>query len=152
MTINSLHKKGSCINEINVIEKKEMTNIDTKLGKKIRYLRLTNGLTQSQLGKKVGVTFQQIQKYETGKNRVLVSRLYDLAEALSVTVQEFISDTVDSTKSTNLHENNESFSYIFDDVGDKEILGLVREYKKIENKKSRDAVYLLIKSLSSSQD
>lgn len=149
MSIYNLQSEG--------VNKVEANLIDIQIGKKIRQWRLMRGLTQAQLGEKVGVTFQQIQKYENGINRVLVSRLYDLAVALSIDVSHFFSDIPNNTtKLTSLHEseNKEGFDYNYGkgDAESKEILGLVREYRKIKSKKSRSAVYSLIKSLSFSQD
>ncbi|APR98316.1 helix-turn-helix domain-containing protein [Wolbachia endosymbiont of Folsomia candida] len=139
------------------IKERAKTNfINLEIGKKIRELRLTLGMTQSDLGKLVGITFQQIQKYEKGINSVLVGRLYDLAIALRTTPEYFFSNISNPTSdslysgSSALHEDKGNFEYNHskDDAESKEILGLVREYQKIKNKKSRNAVYSLIKSLS----
>lgn len=58
--------------------------VDAEVGKKIRYRRWMLGMSQKHLADAVGVRFQQIQKYETGANRVSASRLYILSKALSV--------------------------------------------------------------------
>ncbi|WP_168464130.1 helix-turn-helix domain-containing protein [Wolbachia endosymbiont of Ctenocephalides felis wCfeT] len=128
--------------------------IDIEVGKRIRELRLIRGMSQDDLGKKVGITFQQIQKYEKGINRVLVSRLHDLAIALGVTVDYFFANisASSSNSSAALHEDGEDFEYGEEDAESKEMLGLVREYRKIKNRKSRNAVYSLIKSLSSPEN
>ncbi|MDR0773449.1 MAG: helix-turn-helix domain-containing protein [Wolbachia pipientis] len=63
-----------------------------QLGKKIKQLRLDRGLTQTELGKRIGVSYRQIQKYENGSNHILASRLYDLAKALSIDVADFFTD------------------------------------------------------------
>jgi len=63
--------------------------IDVLVGSRIRLFRMRRKLSQSALGKTLGVTFQQIQKYERGTNRVGASRLMALAEALDVPVSEF---------------------------------------------------------------
>ena len=60
--------------------------VDVHVGKRIRHRRWMVGMTQQQLAEKVGIKFQQIQKYETGMNRVSASRLWDIAETLSVPV------------------------------------------------------------------
>jgi len=60
--------------------------VDVHVGKRIRHRRWVNGTTQQQLADKVGIKFQQIQKYETGMNRVSASRLWDIAHALGVDV------------------------------------------------------------------
>lgn len=63
--------------------------IDVHVGKRIRHRRWTLGTTQQQLAERVGIKFQQIQKYETGMNRVSASRLWDIAGALSVPIAYF---------------------------------------------------------------
>lgn len=63
--------------------------VDVHVGKRIRHRRWMNGTTQQQLAEKVGIKFQQIQKYETGMNRVSASRLWDIANALGVTIDFF---------------------------------------------------------------
>jgi transcriptional regulator with XRE-family HTH domain len=65
--------------------------IDVHVGRRIREARLLNDLSQSALAEKVGITFQQLQKYENAHNRVSCSRLYDIARVLGVPIQEFFS-------------------------------------------------------------
>ena len=66
--------------------------VDVHVGKRIRHRRWMNGTTQQQLAEKVGIKFQQIQKYETGMNRVSASRLWDIAHALGVDVSFFFEE------------------------------------------------------------
>ena len=63
--------------------------VDVHVGKRIRHRRWMTGTTQQQLAESVGIKFQQIQKYETGMNRVSASRLWDIAHALGVTITFF---------------------------------------------------------------
>ena len=63
--------------------------VDVHVGKRIRHRRWMNGTTQQKLADAVGIKFQQIQKYETGMNRVSASRLWDIAHALDVPVTFF---------------------------------------------------------------
>ena len=65
--------------------------VDVHVGKRIRHRRWMIGMTQQQLADKVGIKFQQIQKYETGANRVSASRLWEIARALEVPVERFFS-------------------------------------------------------------
>jgi transcriptional regulator with XRE-family HTH domain len=94
------------------------------------------GMTQQQLAEKVGIKFQQIQKYETGMNRVSASRLWDISEALSVPVSYFFegmdraedAETVGETATTPPG----------DILSDKEALELIRSYYAIpENQRRR---------------
>lgn len=63
---------------------KRVTNIDTFIGKKLKNRRLMLNLSQESLAEKVGLTFQQIQKYEQGKNRISASRMYQFMKILNV--------------------------------------------------------------------
>lgn len=72
-----------------VIEKQKKPNpVDVYVGKRIKEIRKSKGMRQGELGKAIGVRFQQIQKYEDALNRVAASRLYMICEALDVTVTE----------------------------------------------------------------
>ena len=63
--------------------------IDVHVGSRVRFRRMLLGMSQEKLGEKLGLTFQQIQKYEKGVNRIGASRLFDLAQVLGVSVQFF---------------------------------------------------------------
>ncbi len=107
--------------------------VDVHVGKRIRHRRWLVGMTQQQLAEKVGIKFQQIQKYETGANRVSASRLWDISDALEVPVSFFF-EGIDSETS----ENTSAASVPSDLMGDKEALDLVRSYYAIpENQRRR---------------
>ncbi len=107
--------------------------VDVHVGQRVRQRRWMVGMTQQQLGNKVGIKFQQIQKYETGANRVSASRLWDIADALEVPVSFFF-EGLDSEST----ERDESTSVPSDLLGDKEALDLVRSYYEIpENQRRR---------------
>jgi transcriptional regulator with XRE-family HTH domain len=65
------------------------TGVDLHVGKKLRAMRNARRISQQHLGAQVGVTFQQMQKYESGKNRISASRLYQFSQALDVPVGAF---------------------------------------------------------------
>lgn len=69
----------------------ETENIDVILGKRLRFLREQKNHTQKELAEKIGVVFQQIQKYETGVNRMSCCRLFQIMEALDISIYEFFS-------------------------------------------------------------
>ncbi len=107
--------------------------VDVHVGKRIRHRRWLVGMTQQQLAESVGIKFQQIQKYETGANRVSASRLWDIADALDVAVSFFF-EGIDSENS----ERESTNSVPADLLGDKEALDLVRSYYAIpENQRRR---------------
>ena len=103
------------------------------VGKRIRQCRWMVGKTQQQLAEAVGIKFQQIQKYETGMNRVSASRLWDIADALDVNVSFFFEGL--SKEENGALEANETSN---DLLADKEALELVRSYYAIpENQRRR---------------
>ena len=107
--------------------------VDVHVGKRIRHRRWMVGMTQQQLGEDVGIKFQQIQKYETGMNRVSASRLWDIAAALNVSVNFFFEGLEEAEKDTTGKK-----SVPADLMGDKEALDLVRSYYAIpENQRRR---------------
>lgn len=65
------------------------TPLDKEIGRRIRVQRLEAGVSQERLAEALGVSFQQVQKYENGLNRVAASRLYDVSQALNVPVASF---------------------------------------------------------------
>lgn len=68
---------------------KHPDDLDRLIGQNIRAHRLSSGLTQTELGRAIGISFQQVQKYEDGRNRISASRLYHVAEALGVPLATF---------------------------------------------------------------
>ncbi|MBY6082531.1 MULTISPECIES: helix-turn-helix domain-containing protein [Ruegeria] len=108
-------------------------HVDVHVGKRVRHRRWLIGMTQQQLAQQVGIKFQQIQKYETGANRISASRLWDIAEALDVPVSFFFEGLEDAQK-----EDSGKKSVPADLMGDKEALDLVRSYYAIpENQRRR---------------
>ncbi len=106
--------------------------VDVHVGKRIRHRRWMVGMTQQQLAEKVGIKFQQIQKYETGMNRVSASRLWDIAAAVSVPISFFFEGLEGGV------ENDEMRALPDDILADKEALELVRSYYAIpENQRRR---------------
>ena len=106
--------------------------VDVHVGKRIRHRRWMVGMTQQQLAEKVGIKFQQIQKYETGMNRVSASRLWDLSSALSVPIGFYF----EGLENTNSGQNEQDLPS--DILADKEALELVRSYYSIpENQRRR---------------
>ncbi len=97
--------------------------VDVHVGQRVRQGRWIVGMTQQQLGDKVGIKFQQIQKYETGANRISASRLWDIAAVMEVPVSFFFVGLDGQAPDT-----GEARSDIFND---KETLELVRAYYAI---------------------
>jgi len=105
--------------------------VDVHVGKRVRHRRWMVGMTQQQLAERVGIKFQQIQKYETGMNRVSASRLWDISEALDVPVSFFF-------EGLGPEQNEKSEDVSGDLLADKEALELIRSYYAIpENQRRR---------------
>lgn len=103
--------------------------VDAHVGKRIRHRRWMVGMTQQQLADRVGIKFQQIQKYETGMNRVSASRLWDISDALEVSIAFFFEG---------LSTEGEAAAKLAPDVmADKEALELVRTYYSIPEAQRR---------------
>jgi transcriptional regulator with XRE-family HTH domain len=108
--------------------------VDVHVGKRIRHRRWLVGMTQQQLAESVGIKFQQIQKYETGMNRVSASRLWDIASSLSVPVSFFFEGLGENAASLEPEVNKE---VPLDILKDKEALDLIRSYYAIPETQRR---------------
>ena len=104
--------------------------VDIHVGKRVRHRRWMIGTTQQQLAEKVGIKFQQIQKYETGMNRVSASRLWDIAHALGVDVSFFFEGLESNAPVSEGNMPNDILS-------DKEALELLRSYYAIPEAQRR---------------
>ncbi len=109
--------------------------VDEYVGKRIRQRRWMIGFTQQQLGNAVGIKFQQIQKYETGMNRVSASRLWDISVAMDVPVFFFYDGYEGASMATNATQAETSGKGDF--LADKEALDLVRSYYAIPENQRR---------------
>ena len=110
--------------------------VDVHVGKRIRHRRWMVGMTQPQLGEIVGIKFQQIQKYETGMNRVSASRLWDIAAALDVAISFFF-EGIDTAADDMVHKATSEDKLKGDLLADKEALELVRAYYNIPEQQRR---------------
>ncbi len=124
--------------------------VDVHVGSRVRLRRTLLGLSQEKLGKAVSLTFQQIQKYERGANRIGSSRLFHLAQILDVPISFFFEGLEENAASDGFasapQENFES-----DQMSRRETLELVRAYYRISNPALRRRLFELVKSLSSGE-
>ncbi len=127
--------------------------IDENVGAQLRQRRALLGMSQEKLADFVGITFQQIQKYENGVNRISASRLYEFSKVLDIPVNFFFenSNGNESRTAVGFAENEQA---AFDGPGDvmnrKETLELVRIYYSIENPKLRKDLFKLVKTMAES--
>ena len=112
--------------------------VDDHVGERIRERRTMMGLTQEHLAQALDISYQQVQKYETGANRVSAGRLYEIAKRLEVDVAYFFENLEPLTLSIPLEHGGKNRSTI----------ELVRNYSEIDEPAVRSAVSGLIKSLA----
>lgn len=121
--------------------------VDVHVGTRIRQRRTLLGMSQEKLGKAVNLTFQQIQKYERGANRVGASRLFQLSRILDVPVSYFFDEMTGAVE--NIERNDqETEDYKSDPLSRRETLELVRAYYRIDNVRVRKRIFELVKSVA----
>lgn len=133
------------------VNKKQPNPIDVHVGSRVRLRRNMMGLSQEKLGDSLGITFQQVQKYEKGINRVGASRLQNIAAVLKVPVSYFFEDAPGSKTASGMAEGGSS-SYVVDFLSTSEGLRLNRAFVKISDPKVRQRVIELIKALGDRDD
>ncbi|MBQ8473398.1 MAG: helix-turn-helix domain-containing protein [Alphaproteobacteria bacterium] len=130
------------------------TFIDEHIGRRIQLRRNMLGLSQKDLADACGVTFQQIQKYETAGNRVAASRLFEIGMAMDTPVSFFFmglpGNLPDETKTTRSQPVMRVCSQAADDpMGKNETLELIKLYWKLSDDGKREAVLNLLKTMNS---
>jgi transcriptional regulator with XRE-family HTH domain len=128
--------------------------IDVHVGSRVRSRRTLLGMSQERLGEALGLTFQQVQKYERGVNRIGASRLFDLSRVLDVPISFFFDDLPSSVSGSQGFANRVSgFAEAQEGFGDdtlhrRETLELVRAYYRISDPSVRKRVFDLIKAMT----
>lgn len=130
--------------------KKKPNPIDIHVGSRIRLRRTMLGMSQEKLGESLGITFQQIQKYEKGTNRVGASRLQAISGILNVPVSFFFEDAPDGNPANTPAGMAEASSsnYVVDFLSSSEGLQLNRSFVKISDPKVRRKIVDLVKALA----
>jgi len=133
--------------------KKKPNPIDIHVGSRVRLRRNMLGMSQEKLGESLGITFQQIQKYEKGTNRVGASRLQAIASILSVPVSFFFEDAPgqDGAAAGGFAEDS-STSFVVDFLNSAEGIQLNRAFARIADVRVRRKIIDLVKALASDED
>jgi len=131
----------------NTTMQKDPHPIDRHVGSRVRLRRTVIGMSQEQLGHKLGVTFQQVQKYEKGSNRVSASRLWQIARTLGVPVSFFFEQVALAAQGEGFADAEQS--QIQDMTQSTESLALLRHFTQIAEPGLRRAVVDLARSLAS---
>jgi transcriptional regulator with XRE-family HTH domain len=124
--------------------------MDAHVGTRVRLRRMLLGMSQEKLGEHLGLTFQQVQKYEKGVNRIGASRLFDLSRVLGVPVQFFYDEApaeVADTSMTPGFAERPAESYVLEFLSTREGLELNKAFVKIADPRIRRSVVELVRSL-----
>lgn len=125
---------------------KVVNPIDRHVGARIRMQRLLNGVSQVMLGDRTGITFQQIQKYENGKNRVSASRLQQIASILKVEPAFFFDGSLGKAAASTYDIPRETI--IIDEfISSADGIALSRAFVKIKDAKTRRCIISLVENL-----
>ena len=128
--------------------------IDVHVGRRVRLRRTLLGMSQEQLGDALNITFQQVQKYERGCNRISASRLWDIGQILDVPVSFFFDDMSDDTAAHSPRRmkgggvKDEYEENPTDPMARRETLELVRAYYSIKNPNLRKRITEMVKSVA----
>jgi transcriptional regulator with XRE-family HTH domain len=130
--------------------------VDAHVGARVRLRRTMLGMSQEKLAQALGLTFQQVQKYERGTNRVGSSRLYELSKILDVPIQFFF-DEMPAEIAATARGGNGGFAeaaadYEPDTLAKRETLELVRAYYRIKSPRVRKKVFDLAKTLGKGEE
>ncbi len=119
--------------------------VDGYIGSRVRLRRILIGMSQKNLGDELGITFQQVQKYEKGKNRVSCSRLHQISKILYVSPRFFFEGYKD-TEPTGVRDE---YVIFMDKLAQsRQVLRLVKAFENIENQSVKDAILKLVESAS----
>ena len=125
--------------------------VDIHVGARVRLRRTLLGMSQEKLGNALGLTFQQVQKYERGANRIGSSRLFQLSKILDVPVSFFFDEmTTDTTKKADGMAEGNRQVFEVDKLSRRETLELVRAYYKITDPSVRKKIFEMVKAVGSS--
>lgn len=126
--------------------------IDAHVGSRVRMRRMLLGMSQEKLGELLGLTFQQVQKYEKGVNRIGASRLFDLSHVLGVPIQFFYDDAPEGAGGDAVFRagfaDRPAESYVVDFLSSREGLELNKAFVRIQDPSVRRSVVELVRSLA----
>lgn len=121
---------------------------DIHVGKRLRLRRTLLGMSQEKLGVAVGLTFQQVQKYERGTNRIGASRLYELSRVLGVSVNYFFEDMPEADPSLAPGLEDSTVDFVASPTVKRETLELVRIYNSVEDTDLRRNILNLVRTIT----
>lgn len=141
-----------CDPEVETRSARKANPVDMHVGMRVRLRRMLLGMSQEKLGELLGLTFQQVQKYEKGVNRIGASRLYDLSKVLDVPVQYFYDDLTSAAASSSsafegLAETTAE-GCVADVLTSRDGLELNKAFARIADARVRRTIVDLVRSLA----
>lgn len=147
---NPAMSRESAVDEIEQEDRgsRRANPIDVHVGSRVRLRRMLLGMSQEKLGEHLGLTFQQIQKYEKGINRIGASRLFDLSRVLGVPVQFFYEDLPSSGAAAPGFGEPPAESYAVEFLGSREGLELNKAFARISDPKVRRSIVEMVRAVA----
>jgi len=130
-----------------MVNKKVPNPIDVHVGGRVRLRRMMQNMSQEKLGESLGITFQQIQKYEKGTNRIGASRLQHISSVLQVPVSFFFEDAPGATMEPGFAEGRPA-AFVTDFLSSSEGLQLNRAFVRIKDAKIRRKIVDLVRAVA----
>ena len=129
--------------------------IDVHVGARVKMRRSLLGMSQEKLGELIGLTFQQVQKYERGMNRISASRLFDISKVLEVPIGFFFEEMDEQVEGLSPRKladapelSEEAVPFNYDPMTKKETLDLVRYYYAIQDRRLAKRLFEMIKAMA----
>jgi len=133
-------------------EKKSPNPVDKHVGSRVRMRRMMLAMSQGNLGDALGLTFQQVQKYEKGTNRIGASRLQQLSHILQVPVTFFFEGAPNASAPHGSHGSALSIAQIDDFVSDSNGLRLIKAFMRIDNAALRRKIVMAVQEIAGDDD
>jgi transcriptional regulator with XRE-family HTH domain len=136
----------------NPVDKKVLNPVDKHVGSRVRMRRLMLGMSQEKLGDELGITFQQVQKYEKGRNRISASRLQQMCEILQVSIPFFFDGAPQVAGRAAKGAEPPSPAYVSDFLATSDGHALMRAFTQISDDKLRRCLVRLVERISGDTD
>ena len=133
-------------------ESKSPNPVDLHVGGRVRMRRKMLGVSQERLAEALGLTFQQVQKYERGANRISASKLYDIARFLSAPISYFFEGLTDPTQSSGVQHDSSSEQHVHGFLMTSEGLELAAAFPRIGRPRLRRRILDLVRALSEEEE
>src|SRR5215467_6977047 len=146
--LNSFSERSAMVPRYTIATKKAPSPIDKHVGSRVRMRRKMLAMSQTKLGDALGLTFQQVQKYENGTNRIGASRLQQISQILRVPVAFFFEGAPNASAPHGSNGSELSMAQIDDFVSDSNGLRLIAAFMRINNAALRRRIVMLVQEIA----